>query len=176
MYRNVMGPAFNRLDHSVQQFHSRSGWNEFDGWVEVHAPGSFLAKLMALCLGTPLSASSGAIRFELNAGPESESWTRFFPSKRMASTLTKTSDRVVERLGVARLTFELIEVAGALEMRLECLHFFGIRCPLWLMPQVVAMESGIGDSLNFQVRASLPLVGTVASYSGYLNMPSEDRP
>jgi hypothetical protein len=72
------------------------------------------------------------------------------------------------------LTFELLEAAGALEMRLERLHFLGVRCPLWLMPQVVALESGVADSLNFQVKASLPLIGTVASYSGYLSMPSEN--
>lgn len=173
MYRSAMGDAFNRLAPTIQQFHSFAGRHEFQGEVKVAEPASILASLLARLLGAPLIASQGPIRFELLAAPTNETWTRFFPGKTMRSTLTKSGNRVIEQLGASRLTFELLEVAGALEMRLEKLHFLGIPCPSWLAPTVTARESGGGNTLNFHIQASVPVIGIVASYTGYLNIPKE---
>lgn len=173
MYRAVMGEAFNRLADPVQQFHTFAGRHEFQGVVQVEAPASLPAKLLAILLGAPLSAARGPIRFEMRAEPTTECWTRFFPGKTMRSTLTKSGNRLTEQLGASRLTFALFEVHGALEMRLEKLHFLGIPCPEWLMPQVVARETGEGQNLHFLVQAAVPVIGRVACYTGYLNIPVE---
>jgi hypothetical protein len=173
MYRSVMGNAFNRLATSVQQFHSFEGRHEFQGEVQVAEPASVLAKLLAIFLGAPLKASQGPIHFELLAAPTTETWTRFFPGKAMRSTLTKSGNRITERLGASSLTFELMEVEGALEMRLDKLHFLGIPCPRWLAPKVTARETGGVNTLNFHIQASVPFIGLVASYTGYLNIPQE---
>jgi Domain of unknown function (DUF4166) len=171
MYRSVMEDSFNRLATPVQQFHSCAGRHEFHGEVKVAEPASILAKLLAIFLGAPLKA----IRIELLAAPATETWTRFFPGKTMRSTLTKSGNRVTERLGASRLTFTLIEVAGALEMRLEKLYFLGIPCPSWLAPTLTARESGGVNTLDFHIQASVPVIGIVASYTGYLHIPEEDR-
>ena len=41
------------------------------------------------------------------------------------------------------------------------------------MPRSVAQESGDDTTLHFQVQASLPLIGVVASYRGSLTVPLE---
>lgn len=173
MYRSVMGDAFDRLASPIQQFHSLAGRHELHGEVQVAEPASTLAKLLAVFLGTPLKTCQGPIRFELLTAPDTETWIRFFPDKTMRSTLTKSGTRVVERLGASRLSFELVEVAGALEMHLVKLYFLGIPCPAWLAPTVTARESGGVNTLHFQIQASLPVIGMVASYTGYLNIPQE---
>lgn len=173
MYPAVMGDAFGRLDARVQQFHTFVGRHEFFGEVQVGAPGSGLAKVLAVFLGAPLESAQGPIRFELLAQPGIETWTRFFPAKTMRSTLTKEGGRITERLGASRLTFELLEIDGALEMRLDKLRFLGVPCPGWLLPQVIARETGAGHNLHFQIQASVPFLGMVASYTGYLEMPRE---
>jgi hypothetical protein len=43
------------------------------------------------------------------------------------------------------------------------------------MPRIVAEETGAGDQVHFRVVAALPLVGTVASYRGHLDLSSEAR-
>ncbi|MES2772155.1 MAG: DUF4166 domain-containing protein [Pseudomonadota bacterium] len=172
MYSALMGDAFNRLANPIQQFHTFAGHHEFRGVVEVASPASFIAKLLAVFLGAPLKATQGPIRFELWAKPDTETWTRFFPGKTMRSTLTKSGNRITERLGASLLTFELLEVEGALEMRLEKLYFLGIRCPVWLMPELTARETGEDQKLHFHIQASVPLVGRVANYTGYLIIPS----
>jgi hypothetical protein len=176
MYRAVMGDAFNQLAAPIRQFHTFSGRHEFHGVVEVGAPASLPAKLLAILLGAPVKAAQGSIRFELRAEPGSETWTRYFPGKTMRSTFTKSGNRVTERLGPSCLTFELLEAEGTLEMRLETMHFWGISCPRWLMPHVTARETGEAQKLHFQIQASIPVIGMVTSYTGYLDMPSKETP
>ena len=171
MYEHVMGDRFGRLAPEIQMFHRLAGKHTLHGRVEVHAPTGFLAKLLATLLGTPRSANQGEIRFELHAHPESETWTRHFPSKTMSSHPQLVDSQLVEKLGVARLMFELTENQGQLNMHLCRLYFLGVPCPAWLMPHVLAEETGRAGCLHFRVRAEVPGVGLVASYQGDLTLP-----
>lgn len=181
MYASAMGTAFDRLDAAVQRFHRLTGEHELHGEVQTLTPVSWLARLLARGLGTPLRASQGPIHFLLSAQPAIETWQRDFPGQRMQSCLRLEGAQLVEVLGLSRLRFELHEVDGVLVMRLLSLHFAGIRCPRWLMPEVVAEESGLIDKadrddaccLHFKVRASVPWVGLVAGYHGHLMIPSD---
>ena len=173
LYRAVMGEVFDQLAEPVRQFHSLAGSHELHGWVEVHAPRSWAARLLAVCLGAPTRAASGPLRFELLAQQGVETWTRFFPNKTMQSVLKRDGTRIMEKLGASRLSFELVEVAGALEMRLNGMHFWGIPCPHWLMPDITARESGEMGRLNFHVQASVPVIGLVVRYTGHLLIPKE---
>jgi hypothetical protein len=168
MYQRVMGVSFDRLPSAVQRFHRLAGSHELHGWVDTDAPSSLAARLLARGLGTPLRATSGPIRFELHAAPEAETWTRHFPTQRMRSHMRLDAHRIVEHLGLARLSFDLCEAGGRLEMRLCGLRFLGVPCPRRLLPRVIAQETGEGDQFHFRVEASLPLIGTVASYRGHL--------
>ncbi len=172
MYERAMVESFNHLAPEVQQFHRLAGKHTLHGQVEVHAPKSLLAGLLALLLGTPRTASEGAIKFELDAQPLMETWTRHFPLKTMTSRLQLIDGQLIETLGVARLMFELAEKEGQLNMHLRHLYFLGIPCPTWLMPRVVAEETGRDGRLYFRVHACVPGVGLVASYQGYLTLPA----
>ena len=175
LYQQVLGTDFALLPLPLQQFHSVEGALVLDGWVEVGAPGSPAARWLAWCLGAPLDARQGPIRFELQADSAQEVWTRHFPGNVMQSRLTIAAGLVVERLGFARLWFELKGGPELLEMRLVRLRFLGVPCPRWLLPAVVAEESATPGRLHFRVQASLPLVGVVASYRGHLELPEGER-
>jgi hypothetical protein len=168
MYERAMGEQFQRLPDVVQKFHRLAGKHVLHGEVQTDAPSSALAKLMALCLGTPTQASGGKIRFELDAASDTEIWTRYFPSRTMTSRMRLVGREVVEQLGPARLAFEICEMSGTLQMRLQRLRFVGIPCPQWLLPRIVAEETADDERFCFRVQASLPIVGVVASYRGYL--------
>jgi hypothetical protein len=170
LYEHVLGPSYAALPPALLRFHRLTGHTVLHGWVETEAPGSALARLLARCLGTPLRGGSGALRFELDASPHAECWTRHFPTQTMTSRMRLVAGKIEEKLGAARLTFGLSVVEGELKMRLERLRFLGIPCPRWLMPEVVAEESGSENKLHFRVAARLPLLGTVASYRGHLDL------
>lgn len=175
LYQRALGAQYAQLPAAVQRFHRLTGRAILQGWVETEAPASWLAKGLALCLGAPRRTTRGPLRFVLDVGTEAETWTRHFPARTMTSRMTLVAGRVEERLGAARLTFRLIAAEDKLSMALVEMRFFGISCPRWLMPQVVAEETGIGNRVHFLVSASLPLVGTIASYRGHLDL-SEKEP
>ena len=173
LYQQVLGNRYDQLPVAVQRFHRQTGRTALQGWVETLAPASWIAMGLAYGLGAPYRSTRGLLLFELDAGNESETWTRHFPARTMTSRMRRVPGGVEERLGSARLTFNLIATENKLSMVLVKMKFFGLPCPQWLMPQVVAEETGDGDRLHFLVSAALPWVGMVASYRGYLDL--EDR-
>lgn len=173
LYRQVMGSDFQQLARAVRQFHSLSGPHVLRGEVAIDAPHGRLASLLARCIGAPLTTTRGAIRFDLDASPGLETWTRHFPGRTMTSRLARRDAQLVERLGPARLTFRLAQAGGTLRMQLVRLHVLGVPCPSWLMPRVIAQESGDEGRLHFFVQASVAGLGLVASYRGFLELPPE---
>ena len=173
LFQQAMGDEFGKLDAALQRFHGLQGEHELQGRVQTGAPRTLAAKLLALALGTPRTASEGAIHFELQASPKAETWVRIFPSQLMRSTMQLHNGHLIERLGLARLCFALQAVDGRLLMRLQRLYFLGFPCPGWLAPRIVAEETGAGEHMQFHVEAAVPLIGVVASYRGYLLLPEE---
>lgn len=172
LYETVMGSAFGQLAEPVQAFHRSRGRRVLHGQVRTEAPASTPARLLARCLGTPLRPASGAIRFELDAQPDYETWVRHFPTNTMRSHMTLVAGELTERLGPTRLRFGLTAREGRLVMELRGLRFLGIPCPRWALPRIVAEEEGRDGHLYFRVSAALPLVGQVAGYSGHLVVPA----
>lgn len=174
LYEASMGPeAFARLAPAIRRFHTLSGCIELQGEATVEPPQGSLARLLGRLIGTPAQASRGPLHFTLRtrAGAvPSETWTRRFPGRTMASTLSLAGRLIQEHLGAARLLFVLEEQDGALSMRLLSLHFFGVPCPRWLMPEVVARETGQGSHIRFDVSARVPGLGQVARYRGHLDL------
>jgi hypothetical protein len=167
-----MGPAYEQLPLPLRQFHALSGRHALQGWVKMVAPKSAPARWMAWCLGTPGQGREGAIRFELEAGEMQETWTRHFPHQVMRSRLLYEDGHVVERLGPAKVRFRLEGSADRLSMKLAGMHFLGVPCPRWLAPDVLAEETASPGRLHFRIRASLPLVGVVTDYQGWLEVPT----
>jgi hypothetical protein len=168
MVERAMGERYAHLQPAVQRFHRYAGRVVLQGRVRTEAPSTWPAVVMALCLGTPRRATEGALRFELEAQPDAERWTRHFPERTMTSRMRLQGGLIEEQLGAARLRFVFAAADGALHMRLVSLRFFGVPCPRWLLPRVTAQETGMDDRLYFRVSAALPWIGTVASYSGHL--------
>lgn len=180
LFERAMGERFALLPPPVQRFHRLRGRHELHGLVETDPPASALGRALAWCMGTPRRASHGPIRFVLEAAPDVETWTRHFPGRTLRSRLRFAPGHVVEHMGPARLVLALDAAGGRLRMRLQGMRFLGIPCPAWLLPRLVAEETGDrceqGDRLHFRIEAALPLVGQVVGYRGYLVLPDATRP
>ena len=174
LYREVLGADFDRLAPMVRTFHGHQGKAFYSGETEVQGPQTALGKVLALLLGTPRQSGKGPIRVELLATPRQEHWTRIFFGSTMISTLSVIDGRLVEHLGVAKLSFTLAVEDGSLRMSLAGMSFLGIPCPRWLMPRIVAEESEQLGRFCFNVEAHVPLVGRVVSYQGFLEPANEE--
>jgi hypothetical protein len=172
MIERALAEDYARLPPAVQRFHRLQGRHVLQGWVQTQAPATRLAHALARLLGTPRRACTGRLRFELEAGPDTETWIRCFPGDTtMRSQLRRAGGEIEERLGPARLVFQLGVSGQALTMGLARLSFAGLPCPQWLLPRLVAEERGSEQQLHFVVSAALPLLGLVVSYRGHLDLP-----
>jgi hypothetical protein len=171
LFRQAAGAAYERMHPAVRAFHDLQGSVELQGEVATEPPQGWMATVLAVLLGTPRRGDRGAIRFELRGDAEAQEWIRHFPARTMRSRLRAQGGRVVETLGPVRLVFAIREESGSLVMQLDALRCLGIPCPRWLLPVIHARETGSGSRLEFDVRATLPLVGQVAGYKGWLRIP-----
>lgn len=176
LYEQALGESYACLPMAVQRFHSLRGHALLHGWVETRAPASLLGRCLAILLNAPRKTGDGPLQFELEAGPGSETWTRNFPTRTMASRMRLVGDKLEEKLGAATLVFMLRADERKLDMELTGMRFLGVPCPRWLMPQVIAQETGDGDQLHFHVTASLRFAGTVAWYRGHLDVGKKQSP
>ena len=175
LYEAILGAQYTELAPAVQAFHRIAGRVALHGEVETEPPASRLARWLAWSIRTPRTPTRGPIHFTLDATPLQETWTRHFPHQTTRSTLSLHRGRITERPGAVRLFFALEAERGVLQMRLEGLRFLGIPCPAWLRPDVLAEETGNGDRFHFNIRASVPLLGVVAAYRGYLDLTTLER-
>jgi hypothetical protein len=170
LFERVLGSRYGELAPALQRFHRLAGRHELRGVVETDPPGTPLGRALAGLLGSPRRATTGPIRFELDAAPDHETWTRHFPGRTMASRMAFVDGRVVEGMGAATLTFALDADGGRLRMRLERMRFLGIPCPAWLRPRIVAEETGEGERLHFRIEAHVVVIGQVVGYRGWLDV------
>lgn len=173
LYQQVLGADFDKLPEKLAAFHRRQGNAIFSGETEVQGPQILIARCLARLLGTPRQSGYGPIRFELAATPLAERWTRVFLGTTMTSVMQVANGRIVERLGAARLYFDLVIERNRLQMKLVAMRFLGIPCPACLLPRIIAEESEHENRFCFNIEASVPCFGRVVSYRGFLNIDEE---
>ena len=91
----------------------------------------------------------------------------------MPSRLWREGDVLCERLGMATFGFHLEVVNEAIVWRVVRVGVFGVSLPPRWFTGVGARESADGERYTFDVWASLPLVGMLVHYTGWLDVRSE---
>ena len=171
LFASAMGIEYRQLHLAVRAFHDLEGHVVLPGFVEVEGPANWMGRIMAALQGAPDKAARGDMTFVLDAGEQEQVWARRFPGATMRSTMRLVDGLIVERMGPATMAFQLVAEGEQLVMKLRSMRFLGIPCPAWLVPRIVAREHGQDGRLHFEVRATVPLIGRVAGYRGYLEIP-----
>lgn len=168
LYARIMGARFQRLDPAVREMHDDPWITRACGRATVTASTSPIARLVCRLVGFPPASGDlpATVTFE-RLGAE-EKWTRQFGRHTFQSRLSQSSDDLLERFGPLSFRFSLEEQDGAIAMIHRGWTAFGIRMPRRLGPSGTAMECGKGGLFTFDVPISLPLLGEVVRYRGWL--------
>jgi hypothetical protein len=97
-----------------------------------------------------------------------ERWTRDFGGHAFSSELSQAGQGVAERFGPLRFAFDLPSDGEGLRMVLRGWTAFGMPMPRWLGPRIAAREWQEDGRFRFEVGVSLPLLGEVVHYTGWL--------
>lgn len=167
LYRQVMGPSFDALPEAVRAMHRVCRDGGASGEARVERGTGLPARMVARIMGFP-PAGTHRLHVAFTEWNGVETWTRQFGSHAFTSRLRRKGARLVERFGPLRFHFDLPANAQGLAMVMRRWTCLGIPLPPALAPRSAAREWQEGEHFRFDVPISLPLIGLVVHYDGWL--------
>ncbi|HEU4663586.1 MAG TPA: DUF4166 domain-containing protein [Dokdonella sp.] len=169
LFERLLGSAFDTLDPSVRTLHRARGTRRYAGEVEVERGVHPLATLCARATHLP-PAGRGPIEVAIVAEAAGERWSRRVGTRVMRSRLWQRDGLLHERLGAVTFAFRLQARDGAIEWTVARVRALGLPLPSRWFAAVGACEADRDGRYTFDVRASLPRVGLLVRYRGWLDV------
>ncbi len=173
LYRQLLAAQFDALPRTVRVLHERSGRHRYHGKVDVQRGGGWVARACAWSTRLPC-AGRGTLKVEIDSDARGERWARIFAGRAMRSRLWAHDALLRERLGLVtfafRLTVEPSPSGAAVVWRVAQVRALGLPLPARWFHGVTAREYERDHRYRFDVCASLPLVGLLVHYRGWLDV------
>jgi hypothetical protein len=171
LFPSRLGADFERLDAHLQWAHGGES-RDLQGTVTVERGTSLMARVLGQLTSLPPALKDAPIHIRIEIAGEQEHWIRTYAGRHvMTSTLLRSGDCLVERLGPAALRFRLGASNAGIDWRLEHVSVLGIPLPLsWFM---ISARIDVQDGrYHFLIDSSLRGVGRIVRYEGLLNARS----
>jgi hypothetical protein len=162
-----MADSFDNLPETLRRIHDGQP-KALLGRCVVERGNHWLVKWLAPMASLPPSSSDTVLSVNILVAEQGETWIRTFGTHRMESRLWAQGALLAEQLGATTLVFNLLAVHGRIEWRVVGARFLGVPLPLSWFAGASATEAIIGDRYTFEVCATLPLVGLLVRYRGWL--------
>lgn len=173
IYDTVLEDGMERLAAPVRAFHRAPAPARFAGRAQVVRGEGVLARCICMVLGLPRASPDCAVEVVvLRAADGAEHWVRTFAGKRFATRQRLGAGRwrglVIEQVGAMAFAYAAFEQEGQLHLEMRGWTALGVPMPRALGPRAAAFEHGEGGRFNFDVAVSLPVVGRLVHYRGWL--------
>lgn len=169
VFQQLLGAPFFNLPDSLRSLHSVRGQDAFAGEVDIERGRGLLARLCGWLVGMPPAMQQAPLRLELSADPGSETWRRHFGSHRMATRLRRRGGLLAERLGPLQFRFAVHAAEGTIYWNVARVSLLGLLpLPARLFGGMRVREWEQDGRYRFHVEVTLPLVGPVIAYHGWL--------
>lgn len=168
LYRRVMGNRFDKLPPSVRAMHEVLRDGGASGEAQVTGAANAIGALIARIVGFP-RAGRHALYVAFKESEAGEIWVRQFGNDAFRSVLGEKNGLLTERFGPLRFAFDLPSSPSGLTMVMKGWSLFGLPLPLALAPRCLATEWEEEGRFRFAVAISLPLIGRLVHYRGWLN-------
>lgn len=169
IYADLLGDDLESLPPECLALHT--GYGRFTGRIFVsyaRFPGA--AWLGKLCGFAP-PADDAELTLDVVRQGAFDHWARRVNGRIMESALWVTEDGLLaEKLGPATVLFRPVIRGRQLHLQLQGFAFGKLSLPLWLAPQIQAVELAEMGRYRFEVTICLPLIGVqIISYTGWLD-------
>lgn len=177
LFQQYIGPAWDDVPPVIQRLHDQPRKHpHWLGWSQVRRGRHWLARVIGRLLRLPPSAHRMPLTLHflpMHRGQQ-EQWLRNFGGHTMNTVMTMNNGSLVETFGVASVNLHVASHKRGLVMTCAGARFAGIPLPKWLWPRVDAYEHAYGERCYFSVKVSLPVVGLLVHYHGWLLVEHED--
>ena len=161
-------PSFATLPGPVKDLHAVMTQRRWQGRARVTRGRGMLARIVAVVMRFPPMVADTPLTVTMDRRGEVEVWTRDFAARRFRSTLRLHRGQMTERFGLLTFAIALQVRDGALHYPVVKGWFCGMPLPRWSLPRSDTVESAEGARATFDVGLSLPMVGAIVRYQGWL--------
>jgi len=168
LYRRLLGARFDELPAQVRALHDVTGTTVWAGRADVERGRSLASRLVATLFGLPPAGRDQALQVTFTPDGGTELWTRRFGDAQFRSLQYERRRLLRERVGPSTFVFALATSPDGMALKLKGVRFLGVPLPHFLAPTVATFESEREGRYHFEVEASLPLLGRIVRYQGWL--------
>lgn len=168
VFRQVLGCVFDRLPPQSQRVHDARPHKKLVGRADVERGSHWLVGVLARIASLPPTANDIPLTVTIDAHDSAEIWSRNFSGHVMRSRLWANGNLLAERLGPITLLFALSVEHESLKWRVVGARYLGAPLPSSWFSGATASEQVVDGRYTFDVRATLPLVGLLVRYRGWL--------
>lgn len=178
IFERLLGDLWPRLPKPLRAMHRLGAQPAATGVATVERGRHVLAKLLAAVIGLPRAGADIALNVRFARTLTHERWTRKFGDQEFHSDMSEGQGReaglLIERFGPFSLAMALVWEDERLKFVIRRWRLGPLALPLWLAPISTTHETVANDRFNFDVGISLPLIGLVVRYRGWLK-PQENE-
>jgi hypothetical protein len=173
LVERILGSRWADLPVEIRDLHDLRDRSSWSGTARVTRGTSFLAKIIAAVVGFPPTADTVPVQVTLQRRGNSETWQRDFAGHRFSSVISTSgqgsySHLFRERFGPVTIGMALVIDGDALHLVPQSLAILGIPMPRALLPRGRMCEYSENKRFHFHVEITLPLIGHVVTYAGWL--------
>lgn len=168
LYRRLLGERFEHLPARVRELHDLTGRSVWTGRADVERGRSLPSRMIATLFGLPPAGRDQALRVTFQVAGDKEIWSRMFGNAVFHSVQDERGGLLRERVGPSTFVFALDTSADGMVLKLQGVRLLGVPLPRFMSPSVFTFESERVGCYHFEVEASLPLLGRIVRYAGWL--------
>jgi hypothetical protein len=172
IFEIALGKVFNGLPPVTQSIHRPAPVHLWRGEGTAEGAESKAGRLIARLFRLPKEHQKAPLHVIIEQQADgSEHWSRVWPDAIMRSVMCapgKGNGRIEEHFGPFAFGLQLKAGSNGMNMKLERARLFGVPLPKAVLPQIVASERVADQRHLFDVSITLPWVGRLVRYHGWL--------
>lgn len=179
LYKRVLGSAFGSLPPLIQDMHTVSSRRIAEGRAEVERGTNIVSRMIGAVFGFPNAASDVPVTVRFTVANGTETWMRTFGNQSFSSVQSQGRGRadklIEERFGPFSFALAVVTTPERLSLFVRRWTVFGLPLPLALAPVGDAFEVVEDGRFCFYVAITLPVIGLLVRYRGFLEPRAEDN-
>ena len=170
VFRQVLGADYAALPPALQNGHDVTNFKTMTGRVDITRGKNPLTNLMANVIGFAKTQTDAPISITMDVRGNSEIWTRTIGSTNFKSVLSPghKPHEVFEQFGPTKFKMKFRVEDELLHYDIIGASMLGIPLPKFLRPKSTAHEREENGKFIFDVDISLPILGRLIAYKGWL--------
>lgn len=168
LYAQLLGESLDRLPPPLRDIHNHRLRKRYAGLCRVNCGDGWIAAVIGWVAGLPRARAQMPVKILIERANVCETWTRWFGTHRMRSTLSAHQGLLEERLGPMTMAFALVVEGERIDWVVKRVRALFLPLPVAWFAGCTATEVIKDGRYHFDARAEVAGIGLIVHYQGWL--------